>query len=294
MANTSLTTLIYGGDPFYTGGDTVIEDLKNSGFTTVVAWSVHVNAPSGDLYLNGTPLVQNGEYVGAPEWAQQLASLKEGKTSVNRLLFSVGSGGVDDFTHIQSFGTDPNGILYKNFQVLLDSIPAIDGIDFDDEDLYDQTTVVDFALMLQAIGYKQVTFCPYTYTEFWVDCLAAINSQAAGFVTGFNLQCYAGGGGNNPQDWIAAVQQKMGSGFAAQSFIYPGVWCSNNPPSCAEGDCPSAVESQFQAWASDGIQGGFIWMYDDIQKCASSGACGSGVSMNTAAYASAIANGLQG
>jgi hypothetical protein len=290
----SITTAIYGGGPFYSGGTSVINDIKGSGFTTVVAWALHVN-PSGDLIFNDPTIVSDGAYIGDAGWPELLASLKQGETSVNRLLFSIGGWEVGDFPNIQSLiqsqGTGSDSILYKNFQALKNAIPTIDGIDLDDETLYDQNTTVAFSQMLNTLGYE-VTFCPYGNTGFWVDCLYALNSQTPDLVTGFNLQCYAGGGNNTPQPWIDAIAQKMGSDFPAASFVSPGLWCRHGA-SCAEDNCPSDITSQFAGWKSSGIQGGFIWLYDDIQKCEGSQACGSGVSMNAAAYANAIAQGLQ-
>jgi hypothetical protein len=288
----NLMTAVYGGGPFYTGGQPVIDDLKNSGFTTVVAWAVHVNS-GGDLIYNDPTIVSNGQYVGDSSWPGLLANLKQGG-SVNRLLFSIGGWGTGDFENIQALiksqGTGPNSILYQNFQALKQAIPSIDGIDLDDESLYDQDTTVQFCQMLYGLGY-QVTFCPYTMTQFWVNSLYALNSQTPGLVTGFNLQCYAGGAGNDPQDWINAIQAKMGPDFDAAGFVFPGLWCRNGD-GCDQGDCPDSITSQFKAWKPDGIQGGFIWLYDDIQKCENSGTCSG--SMGTAAYASAIVQGLQG
>jgi hypothetical protein len=285
----TITTLIYGGGAFFTG-DAAITDVKNSGFTTVVAWCIHVYE-NGDLYFNDTAVVQGGKYVGDPNWNTQLASFKEGTTSVNRVLLSI----LGPFANIQSLGTQKGGVIYNNFQALFDATPAIDGIDFDNEDLYDQTTMVDFALMLQAIGYQQITFCPYRLPDTWADWLAAIDSQSPGLVTGFNLQCYDGGYYNDPQDWITAIQNTMGSSFDAKGFVYPGLWCVH-PPACTPGrdnDCPVTVTSKFKGWQPEGIQGGWIYLYDAIQKCLNSGACGSDVSMDTAAYASAIVQGLR-
>lgn len=290
----SITTAIYGGGPFYSGGQAVIDDLKSSGFTTVIAWSVHVNT-SGDLIYNDPTIVSNGAYIGDPGWPALLADLKSGSTSVNRLLFSVGSGGTSDFTNIQTLiqqqGTGPSSILYQNFAALKSAIPTIDGIDFDDEDNYDQDTIVQFAQMLAGLGY-QITFCPYTMMSFWAGCLSALNSPGPNPVTGYNLQCYSGGSGNVyaiPQ-WIASVQGAMGSGFDAAAFISPGLWCRNGS-NCMQGECPDQIESQFNTWKPDGIEGGFIWLYDDIEKCEQKNTC-SGAPMTTAAYAGAIANGL--
>ncbi len=291
----SITSAVYCWEALYSGGQTVIDDLKASGFSTILAWSVHVNATNGDLTLNDTLIVSNGQYVGDAAWPGLLAQLKTGTTSVNRLLFSVGSGGPPtDFSNIQQlisqYGTGPGNPLYQNFAALLAAIPSIDGIDFDNEDLYDQDTVVQFAQMLATIGYKQVTFCPYTDMSFWAGCLSALQSSNTGLVTGYNLQCYAGGSWNVnilPQ-WIASIEPTLGAGAAA--FIIPGLWCRNGS-NCMSGECPDQMQAQYAGWQSLGIGGGFIWRYDDILDCAGSNTC-SGEPMTPQAYAEAIINGL--
>ena len=291
----SITSAVYCWEDLYSGGQPVIDNLKASGFSTIIAWSVHVNATNADLTLNDTLIVSNGVYVGDPSWPSLLGQLKTGSTSVDRLLFSVGSGPPPiDFTNIETliknYGTGAQSPLYKNFAALLAAIPSIDGIDFDDEDNYDQDTVVQFALMLKAIGYREVTFCPYTDMSFWAGCLAALQAQAPGLVTAYNLQCYSGGSWNTnilPQ-WIASIEPTLGSGAAA--FILPGLWCRNGT-GCTSGECPDQMESQYAGWKSLGIGGGFIWRYDDIIDCESSSTC-SGNPMTPAAYAEAIINGL--
>lgn len=276
----TITTLIYGGGPIYAGGNAVIKDLKDSGFTTVVAWCVHLHE-KGDLFFNDVRIVSDGKYIGDSEWPSRLLNLKQGG-SVTRLLFSM------DFFHVHSLmesqGTGPDSILYQNFAALKSAIPSIDGIDFDDEKFYDHSTTVKFSEMLKTIGYE-ITFCPYTAMSFWVDCLHSLNGNNGNTVTGFNLQCYSGGAGNDPGTWINAIQEKMGSDFDAKGFVFPGLWCRHGD-GCVGGNCPVDITSQFKAWKPEGIQGGFIWLYDDIEKCKDSGICSG--SMDTAAYATAI------
>jgi hypothetical protein len=287
------TALIYGGGAFFTGED-AITDVKNSGFTTVVAWCIHITE-TGDLVFNDTPVVTGGKYVGDSGWNSQLASFKEGTTSVNRVLLSI----LGPFQYIQSLGTKKGGAIYNSFQALFEALPAIDGIDFDNEDVYDDTTIPDFALMLQSIGYEQITFCPYEIPDTWAGWLKAIDAQASGLVTGFNLQCYDGGATNDPQDWITAIQNQMGTSFDAKGFVYPGFWCVHPAAVtrvCTAGsdnDCPDTVTSRLQGWQSEGIQGGWIYLYDAIVDCLKSESCGAGTSMDTAAYASAIFAGLK-
>ena len=72
----AITSGIYGGGPFYSGGCAVIDDLKGSGYTTVVAWAVHVKA-SGDLVFNDPTIVSRGQYVG--DWLGCLALQRGGQ-----------------------------------------------------------------------------------------------------------------------------------------------------------------------------------------------------------------------
>ena len=51
-----------------------------------------------------------GEYVGDPDWNTQLASFKEGTTSVNRVLLSI----LGPFANIQVLGTQQGGVIYNN------------------------------------------------------------------------------------------------------------------------------------------------------------------------------------
>lgn len=303
MTNQKMTA-IYGGGPLYTGGDSVINDLKGSGFTTVIACFMHIESNGDFVFNNATDLlISEGEYVGNPVWPAQMYSLKEGTTSVNRILFSIGGWETADFPNIKALifaepgsypnhpDIGPNSILYRNFQALKTAIPSIDGIDLDDEDLYDEPTTIAFSQLLHNLGY-QVTFCPFQQLNFWVDCLYRLNEQTPNLVTGFNLQCYSGGGRNNPATWIQAIQAKMGPNFDAPGFVFPGLWCKNGD-TCESGQCPTgfnSIANRFNEWQSTGIQGGFIWLYDDILHCESSGVCPG--PMNTAAYASAITQGL--
>ena len=287
-----ITTGIYCGGPLYTGGVDQINGLRASGFSTIIAWSVHVTA-AGDLVFNDTPLVSSGRYVGDSAWPGLLGQLKQSPTSVTRLLFSVGAGGVDDFTHIQALiktaGTGPDSPLYKSFAALAAAIPVIDGIDFDDEDLYDESTVVQFGQMLNAFGWT-ITFCPYTDATFWTSCLKSLDGTTPGSVGAFNLQCYAGGTGNEPQQWIDEIKTTMGPEFDARGLVLPGLWCVNGSD-CREGQCPEEIEAQFRQWQPTGIRGGWIWLLDDVIKCENSGSC-SGAPMGASAYAQAITAGL--
>lgn len=266
-------TGIYGGGPLYKHVAANISEIRNSGFSEVIVWSVEVSS-IGDLNLNGEfPLTSNGAYVGnstEPNFAADLAAFKQG--SAKRITLSIGSSNVGDFQNIKALvaaqGTGPSSILYKDFQALKQALPQIDAIDFDDENSQDANSTTQFAVMLGNLGF-QVTMSPYDNANYWTQVVSQINTQRAGTVDGIHLQAYAGGAGNTPC-----------SGWNFGSVpVFPGLWDLN--------DTPPQVQSQMQSWKSQcGITGGFLWLYDDIAGKTYNGAD------EAQAYASAINNGL--
>jgi hypothetical protein len=270
MSGNGGRSTIYGGGPLYDGGQPVMDILRSSGFTTVIFWSVHVDV-NGDLVLNNDLIASNGVYVGNTDWPGYVQSLKQQPTSVNRIELSVGSGGTSDWQHIQTLiqngGTGPDSILYRNFQALYEALGP-DAINDDDESCFDLSSTVAFARMTEAIGYRNFTIVPFTDMGFW----GSVTAELGQFLDRAYLQEYSGGSGNDPQAWT----QQLGMP------VDPGLWCKNGP-GCAEGSSPSEIGSAMAYWRQDaGIPGGFIWLYDDIQKCLSS------TSYSAADYASAV------
>jgi parallel beta-helix repeat protein len=250
---------VFGGGPFYSGGTSVMNTLRASGFTTILIWSIHVHE-DGTLYLNDELIITEGAYVGNPEWPSQLATLKQNPTSINRIEFSVGAWGCTDFENIQelieSQGTGPDSILYKNFHILK-NISNADAIDFDDESNYHVDSTVQFGEMLIDMGFK-VTLCPYTFPSFWSSVFSDINDQHPGMVDRVYLQCYAGGAGNNPSTW---------NNYFTGITVSPGLWCKHGD-NCNEGDNPDTVHTKMSNWKeTSDIKGGFMWLFDDMQAC---------------------------
>ena len=275
---------IFGGGPFYSGGQTVINDLRNSGFTTVFLWSVHIEA-NGDLVYNDIPIVKNGAYMGADaDWPARLASLKTAPTSVKRVEVSIGAWGVPDFERMANLangtaagcgttivcGTGSTSILYRNFQALKTATGA-DAVNFDDESHYNVADTTKFGQMLVGLGYK-ITFAPYTNTSFW----RGVKDNLGSSVDRIYLQVYDGGAGNDPASWNTAMGMT----------VMPGLWTKHGT-GCTAGDSPTQVQTRMAGWkTSAGISGGFLWLYDDIQKCWAQG--------TTAQYAAAINNAVSG
>ena len=259
---------IYGGGPFYKNAAANIVEVKNSGFTEAIVWNIAVST-SGDLNFNYEFLLcSGGSYVGNSthsDFPANMAALKQG--TVNRVTFSVGSSNTGVFQAIQSLvnsqGTGPASILYKDFQALKAAVPSVDAIDFDDENCYDQSSMVKFAVMLGNLGYK-VSLCPYANSSFWTSVASQVNGQRPGTIDRVHLQCYAGGGGNSPNSTWNFGSVPVEPGLADSDFT------------------PSGVQSQMTTWKSQyGIAGGWMWLYDDF--------VGNG---KAAQYASAINNAL--
>lgn len=274
---------VYGGGPFYSGGTAVMDDLRASGFTTIILWSFHIE-DNGDLVYNDIPVVRNGAYMGDAAWPTRLATLKTAPTSVNRIEVSIGAWSVPDFERMARLvngtaagcgttlvcGTGTNSILYRNFQALKAATGA-DAVNFDDESAYDLAPTTTFGQMLIGQGYK-ITFAPYTQQTFWRNLKDNLGSS----VDKIYLQVYDGGAGNNPASWNTAMGMT----------VDPGLW-SRHGTGCTSGDSPSSVQTRMSGWkTSAGIRGGFMWLYDDIQRCSAQG--------TSAQYAAAINTAVSG
>lgn len=243
---------VFGGGPFYINATNNIREIQNSGFTEAIVWSVEVKS-NGDLNLNGEfPLTSGGAYIGGqthPDFAGNMSVLKQG--NVKRVTLSIGSSNVGDWQDITALvnaqGTGPGSILYQDFQVLKAAIPALDAVDFDDENSFDLTTTVEFGVMLGNLGYHVIPDA-YNNSSYWMNVVTGINSQLPGTVDSVHLQAYAGGAGNNPcsSTW----------NFGAVP-VYPGLW--------DKAETPKEVQSRIANWHSQcGISGGFMWIYDDF------------------------------
>jgi hypothetical protein len=254
--------------------------LQTAGWTTIIVSLFHIDA-AGNLGFNDTPIINNGQYVGSTDWPGQLKKLVQGSGStVTTLEASIGGWGVSDFANIQTIYQNNNKsfagtLLQKTFQTFYTTFPVITLIDMDMENTYDQASFVAFCQMLIQIGFG-ITFCPYTMQSFWTASLAALNKSNPGAVKWWNLQCYAGGGGNDPQDWASAITSAI-PGFNTNGFILASDWSRNlNQPSSNpsswywEGDCPPAMQNLLSNFATESCVGGaFVWNIDQILNYAS-------------------------
>ncbi len=246
---------ILGGGPVYKHIAINITELKKSEFNELIVWSVEVNS-AGDLNLNGEfPLTSAGAYIGNqtyPDFPADLKKIKRG--TVTRVTLSIGSSNYGDWEDIKSLvdsqGTGPDSILYKDFAALKAALP-VDAIDFDDENSYDAPSTIKFAVMLGKLGYK-VTMNPYTNSSYWTSVVSAINTKRAGTVDGIHLQTFAGGEGNTPC-----------SGWDFGSVpVYPGISDQTSAPPYLT---PAQTKVAMRNWHKQcAITGGWVWIFDQI------------------------------
>ena len=315
--------IIYAGGPImagYTGNPAnstqLMAELGSSGFTTLVAYTIWIEQASadgsikdGDLSFNHLStegmaniiFVSEGQYQGPADWSSQLQSLKQAG-GITKIFFST----LGLFSRIQAllakYGSGSDSPLYKNFAALKQALP-VDGIDLDDEDLWDSATTAQFSRMLHALDYE-VSFCPYGTgsAEYWAGVLANLNTDMTpDVVVGFNLQCYDGGIYSDLPVYIEAVYKAMQpmnwSMAQATAFVYPGFWCyhqSSGPPD-RNNACPADIIAQYQSWQTQdkiqGLQGGFVYILDSVVNHEGSGMCG-GKPMRLADYAASITSAL--
>jgi hypothetical protein len=162
---------VYGGGPIYKGTSYSIGELKASGFTNVIVWTIHIES-DGSLGFNGEfPLVEDGSYIGDshyPNFRSEISSLKEGYTSVNRVELGLSGYGSGTYNNVRDLlacdqshcGTGQNSILYKNFYALKNAFPTIDAVNNDDESTYHIDSAVKFHIMLSDLGFK-TAIVPY-------------------------------------------------------------------------------------------------------------------------------------
>lgn len=246
---------VYAGGPVYLQRDYAIDELKNSGFSHLIIWTIHIEE-DGSLGFNGEfPLVRDGEYIGGqthPMFQQDVAQLKQDNSSIQRLEFGLSAAGSGTYANVRSLlacseahcGTGPQSVLYRNFKALRDAFPDVDALNNDDESTYDLASAVPFHIMLADIGFN-TAIVPYTVRSFWQAFVSEVNSARPGSVDLTYLQGYAGGSGNNPCSWDLGIP------------VIPGLW--------SRYDTPAQVEAQMRSWKNNcDIAGGFMWLYDDF------------------------------
>ncbi|MBQ7460649.1 MAG: hypothetical protein IJS63_00135 [Bacteroidaceae bacterium] len=232
-----------------------ITTLRNSGFTYVILFNVHVD-PDGTLKTDGETICKDGVYVfqqTQPYYQQDVKNLKTQPTSISRVEICIGGWGNNSYGNIKNLvnsqGTGSSSILYKNFKALIEAVPEIDAVNNDQEQDYDVASAAKFHVMMYNLGYK-TTFAPYTNKSYWQQLNNEIRKTKPKAVDRVMVQCYDGGAGNvnNVGSWTFTGVTERHAGL----LNYSNDW---------------SVEKnmeQFQKWKDDGVAtGGFVWVYND-------------------------------
>jgi hypothetical protein len=74
------------GRGLYPGADSIFDDLRLSGFNTIVLSSFYIHQ-NGDVYSGDSrsPIIHDGKYIGDKEWLRRIASLRQKPGFVTRI-----------------------------------------------------------------------------------------------------------------------------------------------------------------------------------------------------------------
>ncbi|MEK6152574.1 FG-GAP-like repeat-containing protein [Flavobacteriaceae bacterium 3-367] len=241
---------------------TVIDDLRSSGFSTLVIVGLNINK-NGDL-IAGTGwhgggsvlLASDGNYVGgtnllARKFARGVAQLKTAPTTISRLEFMIVPGGIIREVYEEggeaAFGEE--SVFYKNFAALKEAIPGIEAFNNDDESSYHLSSTAALTKMLASLGYTN-SIVPYTRAGYWKDLVNEVNSAYPGNIDRNYLQCYSGGRYINPCDsiWDLGIPVHPGRSFTDPTTT------------------PLVARNKMAAWKNDcgsRLGGGFYWLYEN-------------------------------
>jgi len=254
--------------------------VKNSGIETLILWAFHIET-NGNIVFNNTPIITydrskgKSQYLGNANWPTQLQALMGTGSKITQMEASIGGYDTNDFLNIKTIYTNhgqsfDNTALQSNFRLFKQTFPTIALIDMDVEgpnpENYDQQSFVAFCQMLIEIGFD-ITFCPYTLPTYWTGSLKALNTSNPGAVKWWNLQCYAGGTGNNADTWAGYITSTI-PGFNTDGFILVSGSSRyyNTINQQWQGDCVPAFKTLMSTFKGEkSVGGGFLWNIDQVE-----------------------------
>ncbi|KAH7323252.1 hypothetical protein B0I35DRAFT_350272 [Stachybotrys elegans] len=234
--------------------------ITTSGYNSVILFGVGILANGDIMYYSNTPgsvdvlVASGGAYVGGDALAQKVRSLKtRSGSTINRVEICMNSNNMRELMTSPGPGSSTN--IYRNFAALKTAW-TLDAVNNNDESLYHVPSTVTFAKMLGTMGYKY-SLCPYTNINFWTSLRTQVNSGlSTPLIDRAYLQCYDGGGGNNPVSW----QNSLGM------TVVPLIWVINDAKPW-EGNTAAQARTRFSNWARQAtLGGGGYWNEYDIEK----------------------------
>lgn len=242
---------VYVGGHIRRERPSTITKLKESGFTYVLLFNVHVN-PDGTLLTDGETICEDGEYVfdrTQPNYISDINALKASDSAIKRIEIVIGGWGNDSYNNIKAIldansGSLAKTALYRNFRALKEALPIIDGVNNDDEQCYDVATAVRFHEMMYDLGFR-TSVAPYTNKSFWQSLVTQLNEAKPGACDRVLIQCYDGGASNNPANWHIGDIPLLAGRTNYQTDMETSL-------------------AQMQTWRDNAnVVGGFVWVYND-------------------------------
>ncbi len=272
LPDTSLTMF---GRGMYPGDDSTYENLRNSGFNTVILSSFYIHA-NGDVYSGDdhkNPIIHDGQYVGSREWLKYVASLKQASSSVKRVEILLEGRWYNQppntYDYIQDWydssktvpgivtGIGSNSTLYKIIKIMKEDI-GVDAICIDDESVYNSESIAKLGELAAHLN-LHMTLCPFKKVNYWKDIIC--RSQP-GLIDAIYLQCYDGGKFNVPGVWKEKLETTLP---VYPIFLCRGAFSTCNPVHNSK--TPAEIKAEMIRFKKDYPQmaGGAIWQMADIK-----------------------------
>jgi hypothetical protein len=264
---------IYGRG-LYPGDDSSFDDMRLSGFTTVVLSSFYIHE-NGDVYSGDSrsPIIHDGKYIGDREWLRRIGSLKKKPGSVTRIEILLEGRWYNQppntFDFIRDWsdparqipgivtGTGNTSTLFQIAKLFKNDL-GVDAVCIDDESVYDSVSVVRLGAMLHQLG-MHMSLCPFTNLRYWK---ALIDGSEKGVVDAIYLQCYDGGSRNTPGKWVDSLPGEIP--------LYPIFLCRGAYSTCSTSHgskSPAEIKTEMIRFHTiyPGMKGGAIWQMQDVK-----------------------------
>lgn len=261
------------GRGLYPGNDTTYQQLKQSGFTTVLLSSFYIHA-DGDLYSGDShqPIIHQGKWVGDPAYVKRVKDLKR-KSSISRIEILLEGRWYgqppNTFDFIRDWydpsktvpgivtGTGEQSTLY-NICKILKQVLGADAFCIDDESVYDSPSIIAMGKVAAGLN-MHMTLCPFRLNTYWKDILKASDANV---VDALYLQCYDGGIRNEIKDWVTALQSRQP--------IYPVFMVRGSFSTCSSYKGSKSVQeigTQLKGFKKDypAMSGAAIWQVADLK-----------------------------
>ena len=262
------------GRGLYPGDDSTFDDLRLSGFNTIVLSSFYIHE-NGDVYSGDSrsPIIHDGKYVGDKEWLRRIASLRQKPGSVTRIEILLEGRWYNQPPNTYDFirdwsdstrqipgiitGTGNNSTLYK-IAALFKNDLGVDAVSIDDESVYDSLSVIRFGEILHRLN-LHMTLCPFTKMTYWK---ALINGSGKGLIDAIYLQCYDGGASNTPGKWVDTLGRDIP--------LYPIFLCRGSFSTCAtnhNSKSPDEIRAEMIRFKTTDpvMSGAAIWQMQDVK-----------------------------